>query len=237
MVIPCYFGLQHRFFNNFPFYRWKKNSCLTLTVLCYRRDWMISLLQVLQLRIILKLLKKEKKNKVTHPFEGPVFFKVGRRQELIENSLLPQPHCFLQPIWDTENPKNPLWFFPRSYRWSEPSGNRTKMEESRCFTRLQNWWLFIDFPGCNSYCSWSNSKRFANVSGLPWEYCRKPLQQMNFVAFQIMIPTYSGANSSLIVQSNLIFSWRSRVGGVAAPFNCAMTLAHKNRPEIPRVTK
>jgi len=24
MVIPCYFGLQHRFFSNFPFYRWKK---------------------------------------------------------------------------------------------------------------------------------------------------------------------------------------------------------------------
>ena len=138
MVIPCYFGLQHRFFNNFPFYRWKKNSCLTLTVLCYRRDWMISLLQVLQLRITSKLLKKENKNKATHPFEGPVFFEVGRRQELIEKSHPSALLAFCNLYETPKTRKTHCDFFPRSYRWSEPSGNRTKMEESRCFTRLQN---------------------------------------------------------------------------------------------------
>ena len=192
----------------------KKNSCLTLTVLCYRRDWMISPLQVLQLRITSKLLKKENKNKATHPFEGPVFFKVGRRQELIEKSHPSALLAFCNLYETPKTRKTHCDFFPRSYRWSEPSGNRTKMEESRCFTRLQNWWCFIDFRGCNSYYSWSNSKKVCECFGVPWEYCRKRLLQMNFVAFQIMIPKYSGANSSLIVQSNLIFSWRSHVGGV-----------------------
>lgn len=116
----------------------KKNSCLTLTVLCYRRDWMISPLQVLQLRITSKLLKKENRNKATHPFEGPVFFKVGRRQELIEKSHPSALLAFCNLYETPKTRKTHCDFFPRSYRWSEPSGNRTKMEESRCFTRLQN---------------------------------------------------------------------------------------------------